>query len=443
MQLINPATFIRVISLKNRNLPLICVIFLAAAFVGLLAVSYNEVFLIGTKFARQNFIESPWLVFLTTPLFFLLSSWLCRRYAPNAAGSGPEHVISALKKLGDAEKQHEGISEFLSLRILIIKIISSTICIAGGGALGREGPVVQIAASIFVLVTQKIKKIIPSFDLRAWIIAGSAAGVAAAFNTPLAGIVFAIEELSQFHLDQKFFSFKKKVFFAVIVAGVTAQFITGSYVLFEFSIMHFKWQIQMVATLVMVALVCGFTAWLLKTIANITTRWRNSVTGNGWYFFPVICGLIVATVSYLVGINSFGAGIYTINDAFLSSTQVITFKDSLGRFINIIATYASGCAGGLLLPALALGAGVGSIGSLILPMEDSRILIATGMAAFLGALLNAPLTAAVLVLEVTNQRELILPLFLSTFAASWIFQKCNDSRASKYLNSRFNSNLVM
>lgn len=412
---------------KNKKLPLMFVIFLAAIVVGIAAVLYNKAFLFGDHLASQRFIDNPTIIFLTTPIFFLASAWLCRRFAPNAAGGGPDHVVSALKKLSTHETQNQGVAEYLSFRILVVKVASSLLCIAGGGALGREGPVVQISASIFVLVAQKIKNIVPSFDLRTWIVAGSAAGVAAAFNTPLAGIVFAIEELSQFHFEQKFSGFKTKAFFAVIVSGVTAQMITGSYVLFEFPTMHFSWELTIAVTLLLISSVCGFTAWLLKIIVTTSTRWRNSIKGKAWYFIPVICGIVVALVSYKAGLHSFGSGTFVIQDSLKSSGTLITYQDSLGRFINIIATTIAGCAGGLLLPALALGAGIGSIGSTFLPMEDSRIFIATGMAAFLGAMLNAPLTAAVLVLEVTNQRELIFPLFLSTLTASWIFQSCNKS----------------
>ncbi len=409
------------------KLPLMFVIFFAAILVGVVAVSYNEAFLWGTNLARDRFFTNPAILFITAPVLFLLASWICRKFAPNAAGSGPEHVINSLKKLSEPGKHNDDVREYLSFKILVVKIISSIICIAGGGALGREGPVVQISASIFAIVAQKIKKFLPNFDLRTWIVAGSAAGVAAAFNTPLAGIVFAIEELSQFHFEQKFSNFKTKAFFAVIVAGVTAQFITGSYILFDFPIMNFSWDTDILLVLLLLSSICGFVAWLLKKTITKTTNWRNSVNDKIWYLFPLISGLIVASVSYTLGHNTFGAGMFTIEESLKSSTAVLTIQDSLGRFINIIATAASGAAGGLLLPALALGAGIGSIISQLLPLIDSRIFIATGMAAFLGAMLNAPLTAAVLVLEVTNQRELILPLFLSTLAASWIFQTCNGT----------------
>jgi len=412
---------------ERKNFPLMVVIFLSAIVVGFVAVLYNDGFLIGTLLARKRFNETPELIFLTTPMFLLVSAFLCRKFAPHAAGGGTEQVISALKKLSDFSVKSEGVGEYLGFKVLIVKVVSSIVCVAGGGTLGREGPVVQISASIFVIIGEQIRKILPSFDLRTWIVAGSAAGLAAAFNTPLAGIVFAIEELSQFHFEQKFSGFKEKAFFAVIVAGVTAQLLTGSYVLFEFPVMHVDWSVSIAFAFILIAVFCGFGALLLKILCTQTAKLRNSVKGVSWYFIPIACGLLVATVSYYLGINTFGAGVFTIEESIKSSTAVITYQESLGRFVNVVATMASGCAGGLLLPSLALGAGIGAVGNYFLPVVDARIFMAAGMAGFLGAILNAPLTAAVLVLEITNQRELIFPLFLSTLVASWIFQTCLGS----------------
>jgi H+/Cl- antiporter ClcA len=415
---------VRKILNERKNFLLIFIIFFSAIVVGFVAVLYNYGFLIGILLARKRFNETPELIFFITPLFFLASSFLCRKLAPHAAGGGTEQVMAALRKLSDPSVRSEGVGEYLGFKVLIIKIVSSIVCISGGGALGREGPVVQISASIFTLIGERIRKIIPSFDLRTWIVAGSAAGMAAAFNTPLAGIVFAIEELSQFHFEQKFSGFKEKTFFAVIVAGVTAQLITGSYTLFGFPIMHVDWSVSIAIAFVLISVVCGFCAVLLKILSSKATKLRNSIKGAAWYFIPVLCGLIVATVSYIWGVNTFGAGLFTIEASIKSSNAVITYQESIGRFVNVIATMAAGCAGGMLLPSLAIGAGIGSLGSDFLPLVDARIFMTAGMAAFLGAILNAPLTAAVLVMEITNQRELIFPLFLSTLVASWIFQKC-------------------
>lgn len=416
----------------RKNFLFMVIVGAAAVLVGCVAVIYNHMFIWGAQLARERFFENPFTVFLVVPSFFLLSAWLCKRFAPGAAGGGPDQVISALQRLNDPKQlPEEEVKEFLSFKVLLVKIISSVVCIMGGGALGREGPVVQISASIFVMVAKHTKKSLPHLDLRTWIIAGAAAGFAAAFNTPLAAVIFAVEELSEFHFDKQFSEFKTKAFMAVILAGVTSQLLTGDEILFQFPAVHFMWQIQVVVVLVGVGVACGGLASLLRRFIGYTGAWRNRVQGYRWYLFPIVTGLVVALVSFYLGKNTFGAGTYTIKEALESSVVVLGVQDFFGRFINIIASAASGCAGGLLLPALALGAGVGSMGGMLIDFMDARVFIAAGMAAFLGALLNAPLTAAVLVLEVTGQRELIFPLFLASIIAAWIRKHCDKAVGAK------------
>lgn len=408
---------------ENRVL-LLFIIFIAAIIVAAVAIAYNEAFFWGTLIATDRFIHDPRMVFIAVPLFFLVAAFLCKKFSPNAAGSGPEHVLSAIKKLSDDNKAD--VKEYLGFRVLIVKILSSIICIAGGGALGREGPVVQISASVFYLVALRIKNIFPSLDLRTWIVAGSAAGVAAAFNAPLAGIIFAVEELSDFKLERKFSLFKIKAFFAVIIAGVAAQLMTGSYTLFGFKAMHFTWDFHIAAVLLIIATTCGIVAFIFKKITVFLCNLGNKLQGIKWYLVPLIAGFVVATISYFVGVHSFGAGILTIKEALESQNAILGISDTVGRFMNVIFSFASGSAGGLLLPGLAVGAGIGSIWSVLYEQIDARIFVASGMAAFLGALINAPLTAAVLVLEVTDQKELILPLFLSTLVATSVLQSANN-----------------
>lgn len=408
-----------------RQMLFTLVIICSAILVGTFAITYNEAFLLGATIAKERFLHTPYLLFICIPFFFLLGAYICRRFAPYAAGSGPEHVLAALNALNIPGKQDHSVSKYLGIKVLMVKIISSLLCIAGGGALGREGPVVQISAGIFYIIAQRIKHWFPSLDLRSWIVIGSATGVAAAFNTPLAGIIFAVEELALFKTNRIFISFKLRSLFTVIVASLTSQMLIGSHPLFFFPTLPLPHGMDYVAILV-VALLCGFLSCILKHIISGLSTWRHSVGARAWFLFPILAGLVVATVSVNIGTHTFGSGGTMIQDALNSPTNIFNVQDVLGRLINIIASSASGCAGGLLLPGLALGASIGSFVSLILPFADPRTFIAVGMATFLGALINAPLTATILVLEVTNQRELVIPLFMAALIASWVFDKTNE-----------------
>ena len=424
-----PLQFIQKITSPFRQQAVIFFIFtVTSAVTGMLAVFYGQLFTILTEHAMARVqdsyqiarirLQQPLINFLITPTLFVLSAYLCRKFAPNAAGSGPEHVMAALKKLDKIETREKGVHEYLSLRISIVKVLSSLLMIWGGGALGREGPVVQISASIFYEIGERAKRIVPIGDIRIWIIAGSAGGFAAAFNTPLAGIMFAIEELSEIH----FANFRANLFWAVIIAGAVSQFFSGFYVLFGFPQLKLVWSSDLLV-IILVSISCGVAAFILRKLIVSGRKILAKIPGMLWYIVPITGGLIVATIGYKVGPSTYGAGVISVKAMVNSSTNILHYSDVLGRYINVCITTLSGVAGGMLLPSIAMGGGIGSLLSQLAPTVDARIFITVGMAGFLGAFFHIPLTAAVLLLEITNQRELIIPLVLTAIVASWIYQR--------------------
>ena len=122
-------------------------------------------------------------------------------------------------------RQYGLVEKLLSLRIIIVKIVASMVMVLGGGIIGREGPTIQIAASVFNIIHMRLPAWWPRISQKNILVAGAASGLAAAFNTPLGGIVFAVEELSKTHLNY----FKSALFTAVIIAGLTAQGLAGPY----------------------------------------------------------------------------------------------------------------------------------------------------------------------------------------------------------------------
>lgn len=405
-----------------RLILLILALFFAASLVGIVAVLYNEAFLYGATFAQKMFIQNPKYIFFIAPPLFFISAYLCRKFAPKAFGNGTHNVLSALKMMSDPVNNTK-VTELLSLRIIIITIISSIVCVAGYGALGREGPIVQIGASIFLLIGQRMKRLYPNLDLGAWVIAGSAAGLAAVFNAPLAGIIFITEELSYTYSGRRLGWFQLNAFFAVIVAEFISNKMTKNYSILNFQAIEFDFALGVCVGLLLSSLICAISAWLMQKAMSVFTRWCTSFPKNIWYLLPIFCGILVASIGFIVGSNSFGPGIFMIQEVLQSSHHVLSVEGLLGRFISIIAAVLGGCAGGILLPSLALGANIGSIVGSLLPLLDLRIFVVAGMASFLGALIQAPLTAAILVLEITGQRDLVLPLIASAVFASWTLKK--------------------
>src|SRR6476620_7004211 len=157
------------------------------------------------------------------PVCFLLAWGIVQFFAPNARGSGIPQVMAAIE-LSSPKHEHK-ISRLLSFRIMITKIASSLTMVLGGGAIGREGPTIQIAGSVFRIVNKWIPASWPKLSKQSFILTGAAAGLAAAFNTPLGGLVFAVEELARIHVR----FFRTALFTSVIVSGLDAQALLGPY----------------------------------------------------------------------------------------------------------------------------------------------------------------------------------------------------------------------
>ncbi|OYW15896.1 MAG: chloride channel protein, partial [Sphingobacteriales bacterium 12-47-4] len=207
----------------KQNLMLALPFWVASLFTGLIAVAYTKMFTWAEEGAHAIFSTYRWSFFLITPVCFLLAWWLVKKFAPFSRGSGIPQVMAAVDIISPANLNK--VNKLLSLRVILIKIASSLVMVFGGGAIGREGPTIQIAGSIFRLVNKWLPAWWPKINKKNMILTGSAAGLAAAFNTPLGGIVFAVEELAKTHINY----FKTALFTAVIVAGLTAQGLLGPY----------------------------------------------------------------------------------------------------------------------------------------------------------------------------------------------------------------------
>lgn len=163
--------------------------------------------------------REPLAVLALTPMGFAVSSWLARRYFPNSGGSGIPQAIAArqLERLAARER-------LVSIRVAVGKIVLVLLGLLCGASIGREGPTVQVGASVMFAVGRLSPRRQPGL-----ILAGACAGVAAAFNTPLAGIVFGIEEMSR--------SFEVRtsgvIIGAVIAAGITSLALQGDYTCFH------------------------------------------------------------------------------------------------------------------------------------------------------------------------------------------------------------------
>jgi H+/Cl- antiporter ClcA len=387
---------------------------IASLITGLIAVLYTKLFLIAESLTKTLYQDHTWILFILMPTCFLFAWWLVLRFAPYAKGSGIPQVTAAIQLSGP--KTDRQVSKLLSLRIMFVKIASSLVMALGGGAIGREGPTIQIAASVFRKVNDLLPAWWPKVAKKNMIITGAAAGLAAAFNTPLGGIVFAIEELTKTH----FSFFKTAIFSAVIIAGLTAQGILGPYLYLGYPKVD-GLSNSIFLAVALVAVVTGLLGSITAKIILKIFRWKATFKFKHQHVLYIgACALAKGCLSTFVSYEVLGSGKDVMEGVLFSDDKYVAWYVPILRMVGPMLSFTAGGAGGIFAPALASGA---SIGSLIaswfeLSGPNTNILVLAGMVGFLTGITRSPFTSAILVLEMTDRHGVIFHLILSGMLSS-------------------------
>ncbi|WP_312819975.1 chloride channel protein [Kaistella carnis] len=383
---------------------------------GIFAVLYAQIFQWGENLMHAMMKWHSWLIFIVAPVAFVLSWWLVKRFSPYAKGSGIPQVMAAVELANP--KEHRKISHLLSIKIMIFKVLSSVILVIGGGAVGREGPTIQIAGSVFRKVNEFLPEWWPKISKKNMIMTGAAAGLSAAFNTPLGGIVFAVEELSKTHINY----FKTALFTAVIIAGLTAQTFAGSYLYLGYPKTS-DISILIIFPVILVSAVSGIFASQLSRIMLSISAWKKNLkTDRANIIFLVISALIIAFLAYFINEEILGSGKGIMERILFSDNKNEDWYMPLFRMLGPALSFTSGGAGGIFAPALSAGASIGSViaGWISLTPHETNVVILTGMVAFLTGITRAPFTSSIIVLEMTDRHSLIFYLMLAGMVSSLI-----------------------
>lgn len=406
---------------------------IASLITGLVAVFYAKIFAIAEAFSINTFKAYHWSVFIITPACFVLSWWIVKKYAPNAKGSGIPQVMSAIEL--STPKTNRLVHHLLSLKICIVKIVSSMIMILGGGAIGREGPTIQIAGSIFRVVNQVIPNSWPKLSRRNMIMTGAAAGLAAAFNTPLGGIVFAVEELVKTHISL----FKTAIFTAVIIAGITAQGILGSYLYLGYPDISNP-SAYIFLFVIIVALLAGLGGSIISKIILKILTWKRNFKSS-WFEITYVlsCGVIIAFIAYAGYYNILGSGKIDMTELLFSRNKYGGWELPIVRMIGPVFSFTTGAAGGIFAPALSAGAAIGSLVAewFHLAAVNANVLILAGMVAFLTGVTRSPFTCAILVLEMTDRHSATFLLLLAAMIASLISTSVDKKSLYEHLKEGY------
>jgi H+/Cl- antiporter ClcA len=350
----------------------------------------------------------PAASFVITPVGLVLVAWLTLRFVPGAQGSGIPQTIAALA-LSPVQRK-----SVLSLRIAFAKILLTSIGLASGASVGREGPTVQVGASL-MLRMGKLFRIEGPLNERSITLAGGAAGIAAAFNTPLAGVVFAIEELSRSYEART----SGTVLTAVILAGITSLSLVGNSPYFGHAEMILEIGKGWFAVAA-IGLAGGIAGGVFSQLLIVASRHGlpgriGRLARQRPVVFAAVCGLILATIGLVSGHATYGTG-YQEGRALLEG-ETLSWTFFPLKVLSTLFSYLSGIPGGLFSPSLSAGAGLGSAMAQVLPDTPAKACILLGMAAYFTGVVQSPITAAVIVMEMTDNREFTVPLMATSFIA--------------------------
>lgn len=343
-----------------------------------------------------------WAPLIVTPAAFGAMVWATRRFAPAARGSGIPQIMAARLNPNHAMRS------LASARTAAVKLLMTVAALLVGASVGREGPTVQISATIMAYAHRLFR-----VPLKASVmVAGGAAGVAAAFNTPLAGVTFAIEELAAAY-EQRM---TLLVMTAVLISGMVSLGIAGDYVYFG----------AMSDTLpigraIAVTLVAGVTGGLT---GGLFSRAMLAFTGSGWRplermrAHPVAlatgAGLVVAVLGCATQMT-WGTGYLPARLIILGNHAAWWFGPA--KLVATLATAVSGMPGGIFAPSLATGAGLGDLLRLLFPASAAGPVVLLGMIGYFTGVVRAPLTAVVIISEATASHGLLLPLLATALVA--------------------------
>ena len=357
------------------------------------------------------------LALVVTPFGFAFCVFLARTVFPNSQGSGIPQVIAA-RQIDDAKLRNA----LVSLKTSFGKIIVMMIGLLCGASIGREGPTVQVGASIMGFIGRKS----PVVYQQNLLLAGAAAGIAAAFNTPLAGIVFGIEELSR--------SFEAKasglVIGCIIAAGVTSLAILGDYTYFGSTAATMPLgRIWLVVPVMAVAggLLGGlFSRILIVCLAADAAQGIRRFVVTRPIAFAFLCGLGVAVCGLLGHHSSYGTGYAEAKDILHGKSNLTLLFMPL-KFLATVFSSVSGIPGGIFAPSLSVGAGLGAEFHAIFTSIPLGALALIGMASYLAGVVQTPITSFVIVSEMTQDHAMVIPLMVAALIADAVSRLvCND-----------------
>jgi len=389
-----------------------CFMWLAAAAGGLCVVGFTWLTELAAKLFGRALEVGLWVPFLLTPLGGMLVVWATRRFAAGAAGSGIPQVMSALSPDLPVRK----INVFVSVWLSICKAVLGALALGVGFSAGREGPSVQISAGIMHAFRRRFSRQ-SRVSRQELMLAGGAAGIAAAFNAPLAGVIFAIEEMSR-RFEQRS---SGTVVTAIILSGLVSISLQGNFNYFgDITINTLPAHLFIPA--ILCAVIAGLLGGLFSRLLIVSTQGsRDRISGFSKkhpIWFAGACGLVIAMLGLVSHGEAFGSG-YQYSREVLAGQETLPFLFVGVKFLATWLSFWSGVPGGIFAPVLAIGAGLGNDIALLMHVAVTPM-IAIGMVGLLAGATQAPITSFIIVMEMIGGHVLVLSLMAAALISSMI-----------------------
>lgn len=397
-------------------------IILQAVMVGLISgllvvffkVSISKLFEFIQNFISQFDLSHKLLIFpLITTLGGLISGVLVFKFAPETKGSGIPFVKMVMARMGNITR----------VRTIVVKFLAGVAGIGTGLSLGREGPSVQLGAGAGALVGKIFK--MKGMDQGKLIAAGAGSAIGATFNAPIAGTIFVLEELVN--------KFSASLLFPVLVATVTASSVArhflGNNPSFTIPYITHDLSFEGISVCIILGIVAGFLGVAFAKIIYKNNEFFEKMDKIPNWLKPAIAGFGIGVIGIFIP--------YVLGSGNLSVDLLLQHKLALSVVVLVFAVkffvtpfcFGSGAAGGIFLPMLMLGSFLGYIVASIFNMfgfhVDVVVMAMIGMGAFLASVARTPITAVVMVFEMTAGYTHILPIMLSAAIADLIAEKLN------------------
>ncbi|MDO4998221.1 MAG: chloride channel protein [Neisseria sp.] len=381
----------------------------------------------------------PWFAWTALPFGLMLIVWFTRRFAPYTAGSGIPQVLASLA-LPHGKKK----TRLVALGETLLKIPLTFLGMLAGASIGREGPSVQVGAAVMSAWGRWCKKRGLAFtglqenDLLA---AGAAGGLAAAFNAPLAGVVFAIEELGRGILLR----WERQIFIGILAAGFVQVAIMGNNP-------HFRsfYGVEMKHMLPWVlggAVICGvagglFARLLFQGAAGVTPAVLRGWVRRHPILLAGIIGLALAAIGTFTGGQTYGTGYHQASEA-LRGVYDAPFGIAVAKWFATVLSYWAGIPGGIFTPSLTIGAMLGQHFADAAGLTvGANVLVLICMTAFLAAATQSPLTSSVVVMEMTGSQSLLFWLLIGAIVASQISRQFSPKPFYHAASARFRHRMI-